>query len=172
MASARQRKRRQRRHAERQRSEPILPTPERLAKGNVVRLPSGQIKCTNVTFVDQIINENLFSRETDKEDIQFSLAFMLDLTERSGLFASATRSISELSFVRGGYNVDMSAADEWRHILNFLNSDAKRTMVDLLSDSRPRSLAFLLNKINCFRELSRIVENFRFRQNCLTKSEI
>lgn len=171
MISARQRRRRRRRNAQKEKAEIVLPTPERMAKGNLVRLESGQIKSTNATFLDVMNQSKLFVGLSDWGNLNLSLAFMLDLTERSGLFASATRSISELSFVRGSSNVDMSAADEWRHILNSLTPDAKKTVIDLFSDTRPRPLGFLLNKISHLRELNRVVETFKLGQFNLTKGE-
>lgn len=167
---SRTRRRRLRAKAKKQR-EIVFPTQERMAKGNVVRLPNGQMKCVIPTFYDVIIQQDVFYDEPDRDDLYLALAFMLDLTERSGLFTSATRSISELSFVKGLSNDDVSAADDWRHILNSLNSDAYVTMVDLLSDTRPRDPAFLQSKVSCFRELSRCVGVFRFNQKSLTKAK-
>jgi len=168
---ASQRRRRRRRNARKEREETVLPTPERIAKGNVVRLESGQIKSVNATFLDVMSRDELFTSLDDWADLHLSLAFMLDLTERSGLFSSATRSISELSFVRGGSNADMSAADEWRHILKSLTPDAKRTVIDIYSDTRARSSVFLLHKLIHFRELNRVVMSFRLGQFRLTKPE-
>ena len=171
MTTSRRKKRKQRRQDQKQRTEIMLPTPERLAKGNIYRLPSGQIKCAQVTFLDCIIEEKLFWDQPDRDQLHFALDFILNLTERSGLFSSATGNISESSFIRGGYNFDMSAADEWRHILKSLNHDAKRTMIDLLSDPRPRSSAFLRKQLSHFRELNQCVEVFRMCQFDLTKSK-
>ena len=171
MVASRARRRRRRMRMSKNKQEIQMPTPERLSKGNVIRLPSGQMKSVNQTFVDTIRNEQLFDNEPDREDLYFSLDFMLDLTERSGLFSSATRNISELSFVRGGYNNDMSAADEWRQIVNGLTSDAKRTIINLMADTKPRSIGFLQQKLSHFRELDRSVQHFRFGQILLTKSK-
>ena len=149
--------------------EVVLPTQERLAKGNVVRLPSGQIRCTEATFLDVIQAKDVFHDEADGEDLYFALAHMMDLTERSGLFSSATRRISELSFIGGMSHQDMSAADEWRCIMKSLSLSARKTITDLLSDMRPRDPYFIYTKISDLRELARSVEKFRFEKFYLTK---
>lgn len=151
--------------------EKIGPTKERLAKGNVVCLPNGQMKCVIPTFFDAMLRQDIFSEEPDAEDLYLALAFMMDLTERSGLFASATRSISELSFVKGSSGEDMSAAEEWRRIVSFLTPDARITIIDLLSDPRPRDIDLLLNTTSSFRELAKCVQAFRWSQKTLTKSK-
>lgn len=146
------------------RSETVFPTQERMAKGNVVRLPDGRMKCVVPTFLDVILKQDIFHDEPDGEELILSIAFMMDLTERSGLFSSATQNISAFSFIKGFSNEDMSAADEWRRIVSYLPSGANITIVDLLSDPRPRDAIVLQKHISSFRELNRIVMAFRFRQ--------
>ena len=168
--ASRARRRRLRMKAKK-RTEIIYPTPERLAKGDVVRLQSGQIKSNCATFLDVIAKKEVFFDELDGEDMYFALAFMLDLTERSGLFASATRNISALSFVSGSSPSDMSAADEWRYIMKSLSLSARRVIVDLLSDTRPRDPYAIYLEIEHIRELTKTIEKFRFEKLCLTKSK-
>lgn len=141
----------------------ILPTPERLAKGDISRLESGQMKSQYTTFLDVMVQEDVYYEHPDSEKIYLSLAFMMDLTERSGLFASATRKISALSFVDGRSDADISAADEWRQILKSLSNSARKTTVGLLSDMRPRPASSFHYIIDDVRELSRNVEKFRFQ---------
>lgn len=163
--ASRARRRRLRLRTKKQKTEIIYPTPERLAKGDVRRLPSGQIKSDCATFLDVIIKKEVFYNEPDGEDLYLALAFMLDLTERSGLFASATRSISALSFVHGRSQADMSAADEWRQIMKSLSSEARHSIVDLLSDMRARDSYSIYLQISHIRELTRSIEKFRFAKS-------
>ena len=163
--ASRARRRRLRLRTKKQKTEIIYPTPERLAKGDVMRLPSGQIKSDCATFLDVIVKKEVFYNEPDGEDLYLALAFMLDLTERSGLFASATRSISVLSFVHGRSQADMSAADEWRQIMKSLSSEARHSIVDLLSDMRARDSYSIYLQIGHIRELTRSIEKFRFAKS-------
>ncbi len=162
-------RRKQRIKARQMRKEVVLPTPERMAKGDVVRLASGQVKCRNATFLDMIIEKDVFFDELDAEDLYFALAFMMDLTERSGLFASATGNISEFSFITGQADPDMSAADEWRYIMRSLSYDARKIIENLLTGTGFYSASEIYSHIRHIRELARIVENFRFSKINLTK---
>ena len=112
-----------------------------------------------------IIKKDVFYDEPDGEDLYFALAFMLDLTERSGLIDSATRNISALSLVFVGRSEgDLSARDEWRHIVSSLSIPAQRSITDLLLDMRPRDVHWVYSQIPHIRELQRATEKFRFNK--------
>lgn len=157
-------KRQRRRVKKKTRIEITLPTPERLAKGDIVRLESGQIKSTRATFLDEIIKKEMFYDEPDAEELYLALAFMMDLTERSGLFSSATGNISELSFISKENCFDMSAAEEWRHIMKCMSNDAVKTIVDILADMRVGDCSAILRKINHIRELAFAIESFKIKK--------
>ena len=138
-----------------------LPTQERLAKGNVILLPSGQMRCIEPTFLDTLVHDPRFYDSEERKEVYESMAYMLDLTERSGLFASPTRCISEMSFINNSCNPDTSAADIWRSIIAKLSSEAKPIIVDLMADPYPRQVCEIEKRLPAMRELTRVVLEFR-----------
>lgn len=162
---SRAKRKRMRIKAKKIRDEMILPTPERIAKGDVVRLPSGQMKNVSVTFLDLWRDQKVFEPDPAAEDYYSSLAIILDLTERAGLFSSATRSITALSFIDGKAEADLSAIDEWRHIVSQLSFNATKTIIRLVSDPSPVSFHLFPDIRSHVMELKAAIESFRTQKS-------
>ena len=138
----------------------VVPTPERLAKGDVELNEEGVFCSKEATFVDVIINRGLYDNLPDKKDIIRALERMLDLFSQTWIGQRCTKHLHELSMIDGAKNpCDPEARNRWNNIMKLLSADTRSHVITVFlnhegsSERKSWQNHELMDLLPVFREL-------------------